>query len=42
MDIDLKTSEALYDKLMQLENETRKKLKDKQNGSQHVQSLVLS
>lgn len=30
MDIDLETSDALYDKLLQLESEVRKKLKEKQ------------
>lgn len=30
MDIDLETSDALYEKLQQLESEVRKKLKEKQ------------
>ncbi|XP_068175984.1 3-keto-steroid reductase/17-beta-hydroxysteroid dehydrogenase 7 [Antennarius striatus] len=36
MDVDLATSEALYEKLLQLENDVRKKLKEKQKESQHV------
>ncbi|XP_039983611.1 3-keto-steroid reductase [Xiphias gladius] len=36
MDIDLETSEALYEKLLQLESEVRKKLREKQIQSQHV------
>lgn len=30
MDIDLETSEVLYEKLLQLEREVRKKVKEKQ------------
>lgn len=38
MDIDLETSEALYEKLLQLECESRKKLKAEQKESQLVHS----
>ncbi len=38
MDIDLDTSEALFEKLLQLESEVRKKLKEKQKESQSVRS----
>ncbi|XP_026160874.1 3-keto-steroid reductase/17-beta-hydroxysteroid dehydrogenase 7 isoform X1 [Mastacembelus armatus] len=38
MDIDLETSEAFYEKLLQLENEVRKKLKEKQPASQCLHS----
>ncbi|XP_034566153.1 3-keto-steroid reductase [Notolabrus celidotus] len=37
MDIDLETSEALHGKLLQLESEVRRKLKEKQKQSQHSQ-----
>ncbi|XP_045904618.1 3-keto-steroid reductase [Micropterus dolomieu] len=38
MDIDLETSEALYERLLQLESEVREKLKEKQKESQHAHS----
>lgn len=38
MDIDLETSEAFYEKLLQLESEVRKKLRAKQKESQLVHS----
>lgn len=38
MDIDSETSEALYEKLLQLESEVRKKLNAKQKDSQLVHS----
>ncbi|KAM7388488.1 hypothetical protein PAMP_024658 [Pampus punctatissimus] len=38
MDIDLETSDALYEKLLQLESEVKKKLKEKQKQSQHLHS----
>lgn len=38
MDIDLETSEALYEKLLQLESEVRRKLNEKPKESQHVRS----
>lgn len=38
MDIDLETSEALYEKLLQLECESRKKLKAEQKESQLVRA----
>lgn len=40
MDIDSETSEALYEKLLQLESEVRKKLKAKQKDSQLVHSRL--
>nr|XP_020467884.1 3-keto-steroid reductase-like isoform X1 [Monopterus albus] len=36
MDIDLETSEALYEKLLQLESEVRKQFKEKQKALQHL------
>ncbi|KAM8745919.1 3-keto-steroid reductase/17-beta-hydroxysteroid dehydrogenase 7 [Acanthopagrus schlegelii] len=36
MDIDLETSEALYEKLLQMESEVRKTLGEKQKKSQHA------
>ncbi|XP_041646834.1 3-keto-steroid reductase [Cheilinus undulatus] len=42
MDIDLETSEALYEKLLQMECDVRKKLKDKQNQSQHGHNSPVS
>lgn len=40
MDIDSETSEALFQKLLQLEGEVRRRLKEKQKGSKLVHSGV--